>query len=477
LTKSSAAAAVNINASADAAFPQPSPFSVLSLPSGGFWAGGRLCSALLRVVARNRGSNLPGAVALKLDPDFLKHIKGVDPEKTVFITGTNGKSTANNMVVHAFQADGRSVCSNLEGANMKSGAATALLKNTSPGGRFKKEYLILEVDERSLASISEDLKPGHLCVTNVQKDQVQRNGDPDYIYRKIKSVISKTEGLKLYVNNEEPRGKSLGEGVHAVSFGVAQNAHGFDPDPVWEVTMPCPLCREALSFAWYNLAGVGGFRCPACGFASGGPADYSISEVDYESGSFRAEGEVYRLSYPAEFFLYDYALCLCLCLEFGIKADVLRKAFDTFENIGGRTETFTYAGKEIKYMRIKQENPETLQSALDTIAIDKSKKIFVLGPAVVDDMVPHYSNTFYTFDCCFDTLIKSGVERVICFGDTIATDTANRLRYAGVPDGDIDILNTDDDDKILDAIAACDTNNVYLITWIKKYEKLKERAG
>jgi len=440
-------------------------------------AGGKLCSALCRVIARNRGSNLPGAVALKLDKDFLKNIKGIDPEKTIFITGTNGKSTANNMVVHAFTTDGRSVCSNLEGANMKTGAATALLKNTTLRGRFKKDYLILEVDERSLQSITEDLKPGHLCVTNIQKDQVQRNGDPDYIYRKIKNVIAKADGLKLYVNNEDPRSKSLGEGGDTVSFGVAQNAHGFEPETAWEVTMPCPMCRDALSFAWYNLSGVGAFRCPACGFSSGGPADYVISEVDYANGTFRAEGSTYRLSYPAEFFLYDYALCLCLCLELGIEAKSLQKTFDTFENIGGRTETFAYAGKEIKYMRIKQENPETLQSALDTIAIDKSDKIFVLGPAVVDDMIPHYSNTFYIFDCDFDTLIKSGIERVVCFGDTIAIDTANRLRYAGIPDDDIEILNTDDDDKILSAIAACESDNVYLITWIKKYEKLKEHTA
>jgi len=444
-------------------------------------AGGKLCSALCRILAPKRGSNLPGAVALKIDPGFLKHVKSIDPARTVFITGTNGKSTANNMVVHTFRTIGRSVCSNLEGANMRPGIATALIKNTTAGGRFKKDYLILEIDERSLASITEDIKPGHLCVTNIQKDQVQRNGDPDYIYQKIKKVISTAENLTLYVNNEEPRGKSLGEYLNdscrAVSFGVAQNARGSEAEAGWEVTMPCPLCHDALSFIWYNLAGVGAFRCHACGFSSGGPADCAVTEVDYPGGMFTAEGEKYDLAYPAAFFLYNYALSVCVSTELGIGANELRKAFATFENIGGRMESFSYSGKNIRYMRIKQENPETLQSALDTIAVDKSEKIFVLGPAVVDDIVPHYSNTFYTFDCNFEPLVNSGIERCICFGDTIANDTANRLRYAGVPDDRIEILDTDDDERILDAIASCETNNVYLITWIKKYEKLKEKAG
>jgi len=444
-------------------------------------AAGKLCSALCKAVAPGRGSNLPGAVALKFDPGFLKHVRGAEPSRTIFITGTNGKSTANNMVAHAFKTAGLSVCSNLEGANMKPGVATTLLKNTTAGGHLKKDYLILEIDERSLGQISKELKPGHLCVTNIQKDQVQRNGDPDYIYRKIKAVVEETDELTLYVNNEEPRSKSLGEYLsesgRTVLFGVAQNARGFEAELDWEVTMPCPLCHEALSFKWYNLAGVGAFRCPACGFASGGPADYSVTEVDYSAETFTAEGHSYRLAYPAAFFLYNYALCLCIGTEFGITPDELRKAFDTFENIGGRMESFSYSGKNVKYMRIKQENPETLQSALDTIAVDKEPKVFVLGPAVVDDIVPHYSNTFYTFDCNFDTLIKSGVEHCICFGGTIARDTANRLRYAGVPDGSIEILDTDDDEKILEAIAASGPDNVYLITWIKKYEKLKEKAG
>jgi len=444
-------------------------------------ASGKICAAFCKAFAPKRGSNLPGAIALKFDPRFLRQIKNIDPAKTILITGTNGKSTANNMIVHAFNTAGRAVCSNLEGANMKPGVATALLKNTSAGGRFKKEYLILETDERSLASVAEDLKPGSICVTNIQKDQVQRNGDPDYIYQKIKNVIADAEGLTLYVNNEDPRSKSLAEYLtessRAVSFGVAQNARGFMAEREWEVTMPCPLCHDALAFKWYNLAGVGAFDCGSCGFSSGGPADHVISEVDYDGCTFRADGENYKLAYTAAFFLYNYALCVSVCKGFGIDADTLKRAFESFTNIGGRTEEFFFKGKRVRYMRIKQENPETLQSALDTISNDKDPKVVVLGPAVVDDMVPHYSNTFYTFDCNFDPLNGSGVERFICFGDTISWDMANRLLYAGVPEDRVEIIATDADEKIMSSIAECGSDNVYLITWIKKYEKLKVLAG
>jgi len=472
---------------------------------------GKLCAVFCKAFFPKRGSNLPGRFALRLDPLFLRRVKGIDPARTIFITGTNGKSTANNMVVHAFQAAGLSVCSNLEGANMKPGAASALIKHTTMSGRFTKQFLILEVDERSLSLISKDLKPGHLCVTNIQKDQVQRNGEPDYIYQKIKAVIGESDGLTLYLNNDEPRALSLGgfpgkngrdyglandagdgdwngngdgdgdgngsRKCQIRTFGVAPNARASETEAVWGVTMPCPICHDALVFTHFNLAGVGAFHCPACGFHPKAEPDLLVSGVDFENLTFNVSDRTYRLAYQAAFFLYNYALCACVCAEFGVGEAALEQAFATFTNISGRMETFSYAGKTIKYMRIKQENPETLQSALDTIAEDKTEKAFVLGPAIVDDIIPHYSNTFYTFDCNFEPFMRSGIERCICFGSAIGWDTANRLRYAGVPDERIEIVDTDDDEKILAAIAACETKNVYLITWIKKYEKLKAHSA
>ena len=443
-------------------------------------AAGRLCAAVCKAIAPSRGSNLPGAVALRLDPHFLRNFKGIDPAKTVFITGTNGKSTSNNMVVHALVSAGHSVCSNLEGANMQPGVATALIRDTTAGGRFKKEYLVFEIDERSLQIVAGNLKPGHLCITNIQKDQVQRNGDPDYIYQKFKAAISGLEGFTLYVNNDEPRAKSLAIGIpesgRALSYGVAKNARASKAEQDWGVTMPCPVCHDALVFTHCNIAGVGAFHCPLCGFRSAKKPDLLIDSISYEEQAFGADGESYRFAYPAAFFLYNYALSLCVLKGLGMEPGPLARAFETFRNIGGRMEDFTHAGKNIHYMRIKQENPETLQSALDTIAEDKGEKVLVIGPAVVDDIVPNYSNTFYAFDCNFGPFVKSGVERCICFGSTIVWDMANRLRYAGIPEGDIAIVDTDDDETILSAIASCESDNIYLITWIKKYEKLKGHA-
>ena len=58
-----------------------------------------------------------------------------------------GRARANH------HAAGRRVVCNLDGANMESGVATTLIKNTS-GGRLTGDVLLLETDERFLPIIT-----------------------------------------------------------------------------------------------------------------------------------------------------------------------------------------------------------------------------------------------------------------------------------------------------------------------------------
>ena len=44
----------------------------------------KLSVIAINIIAKGRGTNLPGQIALRIDPHFVKHIKGADPEKCVF---------------------------------------------------------------------------------------------------------------------------------------------------------------------------------------------------------------------------------------------------------------------------------------------------------------------------------------------------------------------------------------------------------
>lgn len=434
---------------------------------------GKAVSASCKILGRC-GSNKPGEIACKICPDFIKHFKNIDLEKVIFITGTNGKSTTNNMVVHTLRSAGKTVTSNLEGANLMGGVATSLLNDASFSGKINSEYVVFETDERYLQYIYEYLPAKHICVTNIQIDQVQRNGEPDYIYQKIRSVIKKD--THLYVNAQEPRAASLARySKNVTKYGMDANSRTYTKENFFDVTMPCPCCGNNIKFDFYNLDNIGKFQCQVCDFSSGEKADIQLSDVDFEEGTFSCEGRTYNVSNKESFFYYNYALCIALCRQFEISEDEIQKAFDSFKNISGRMESIKYGQKVIKYIRMKQENPETLQTALDYISSDKESKIFLFGLEEVKDIDPYYTNTFYSFAVGLERLEESNIERYICFSEAVSYDIANRLLYGGIDPTKITILPSNDKDAILAEIDKCSSDNVYLIAKLKTFEELDKK--
>ncbi len=433
----------------------------------------KLVAIAVNLIDRSRGSNYAGKIATRLMPDFVRHFKGLDYSKVIFITGTNGKSTTTNLVYHSLTAAGKRVASNLEGANMMGGVATTLIKNSTLGGKFNKEYLVLEIDERSLPAIRKVLPAGHMGITNLQKDQVQRNGDPDFILRKFRSAIGKD--MTLYLNNEEPRSKALEDYAgKSIYFGAAANEKTYESHDFYDVTMPCPKCGHPIAYSRYHLASIGTFACTHCGHHSEAKPDVLAEDIDFAGKTFRCGGLAWSYPYANPFYIYNYAMDIAICRNLGLSDETIRDGIACFVNPAHRREVLTYRGKHIHYLRMKQENPETLQSALDTIAEDKSEKAVFMGMYEVKDFLPYYSNSFYFFDCNFTPIAKTPVERYVVFSTTVCYDTANRIRYAGAPEERITVLDTEDIPTILAELDKTKTNNIYFLTGMKPYKELKK---
>lgn len=433
----------------------------------------KLVAFAVNIIDKTRGSNYSGMIATKLMPDFVAHFKGIDYNKVIFITGTNGKSTTTNLVGHTLTYAGKTIASNIEGANMMGGVATTLIKNSTMGGKFNKEYLVLEIDERSLPGIRAVLPGVHMGITNLQKDQVQRNGDPDFILRKFRGAIGRD--MTLYLNNEEPRSKSLEDCAgHSFYFGAAENSKTYQNDEFYHVTLPCPKCGHPIRYLSYNLASIGTFECSRCSHKSEAKPDVLAENIDYEGNSFEFAGRTWTYPYGNPFYVYNYAMDIALCRNLGLDDDTICSAIACFVNPAHRREKLTYHGKHIKYLRMKQENPETLQSALDTIAEDTSRKAIFMGMHVVKDFLPYYSNSFYFFDCDFTPIANTPVERYVVFSSTVSYDTANRMRYAGAPEDKITVLDTSDIPTVLAELDKIKTDNIYFLTNMKPYKDFKE---
>lgn len=433
----------------------------------------KIINVIINIVDKSRGSNFSGEKAMKIDPQMVAHFKGIDYTKVLFITGTNGKSTTTNLVHHIFKSNGKKVIANLEGANLIYGVATALSKASTLTGRIKADYIIFETDERYLPLIHKQLPAENIMITNLQKDQVQRNGDPDFIYGKLFDAIG--GNVRLFLNNEEPRTKSFDENSDKiVTYGVERHKESFTKDASYP-TMACPKCRHKIVFDYYNNDGVGKFHCVNCDHKSDDTADYTVTDVDFENRSFKLQDIDFNMPYDTPYMCYNYAGALAVAKELGgIEPQAAAKAFGEFKNVGGRFEILKYKGKTIKYMRIKQENPETLQTCINVMAADQEKKMVCLGLCPLIDMIPHYANSFYAFDCQLDKLVQSNVEKYFCFSDRVCYDTANRLIYEGVDKSKISIADTEEVDTIFKEIESVETDNIYLITWIHTFYYMKK---
>lgn len=435
---------------------------------------GKFVNFLINIIDKERGSNLSGEKALKLDPQMVSHFKGIDYSKVLFITGTNGKSTTNNLVNHILKTNGKTVVSNLEGANMLPGIATALLRASSLFGKVQADFFVFETDERFLPKIYAQLPAENILITNLQKDQTQRNGDPDFIYRKLAPIMKKD--IRLFVNNEEPRSRSFGiNRKNVVTYGVQKHEEAFTKRSDFP-TMACPICRHKIDFKYYNNDGVGAFACTFCENKSNDKTDYVVTDADFDMRTFKMGELNFSMPYNVPYMLYNYAAAVAVAKEFaGIELEKTVEAFSTFKNIGGRYEVLNYKDKTIKYMRFKQENPETLQTCINIMAADKTPKMVCIGIGTICDYVPYFTEIFYTYDCDFSTLEPSNVERYFSFSEAACYDMTQRLLYAGVPAEKITTSETEDIEQIFAEIEKAQTDNIYLITKLHTFEDMKKK--
>ncbi|MCL1912437.1 MAG: MurT ligase domain-containing protein [Eubacteriaceae bacterium] len=433
----------------------------------------------IRLIDKNRGTDFPGRIALKLYPDFAKQIPGINYDKVIVVTGSNGKTTTTNLLYHVLKVNGKQVASNLKGSNMLNGVLSVYIKDTKLNGAPRSEYYIWEVDERSLPTIYNNLPFTRCIVTNVMQDQVHRNGEPDLIYSIFSGVFNKS--MKLYLNNHEPRSKSFEElAGEVVYFGASQTSESYFKDGLLDVSMPCPICRHKIDFSFLNLNNVGDFKCSNCSFSSSVDS-VQTERANFEEKEFYINDTRFPMPYDAPVMLYNYSAASAVCLDLGLCLQAVSSGLSTFVNASGRMEEINYKGKKIKYIRMKQENPETLQGALDAIASDPSPKLFVIGLCTLDErrpkFTPHYANTYYAYDCDFKRLLASNVEKSICFSEFVCYDIANRLYYDGAKKDDVVVVNSDSASRILEEIDKYESETVYFITLMKLMEGIKKHLA
>lgn len=408
-----------------------------------------LWAAKLSIIAlkitRHNGTNFPGVVALKICPNFLKHI--AKPEKIIAITGTNGKTTVSNLAIDMFKADGKIVLNNNLGSNVNSGISTTFITGVDIFNKCKYHTGLIETDERSAPLVFPYMKPEILIINNLTRDSIMRNGHPEYIGRILTEEIPAE--TKLLLNGDDLIASNIAPANERKYFGIEE----MDTDVKECINLIndmqiCPKCNGILKYDYLRYHHIGKAHCPECGFKSP-ECDYSARNVDLNNMTIEIEdGEgtcKYRLLNDSVFNIYNVVAVVSLFRELGYSQERIAELLQKIEIVKSRFSEKQVGSYTIVRQMSKDKNALGASRAFDYVSGRPGDKELILMMNCLGDTKHWSENICWLYDADFEFLNKENIKNIVVTGPR-AKDYYLRLKIAGVADDRITFV-----EKELDA--------------------------
>ena len=408
-----------------------------------------------------KGSSFPGKFVLKLFPGVLARLHL--PDIVIAVTGSNGKTTVSELIVRIFEARGFRVGWNREGSNQTEGVATLLLRIASFGGTVKRDAVVMECDERYAKMIFQQVKPAILVVTNLCRDQLTRNGHPEFIEDCIRAaIIAAGDGVSLVLNADDPYvaalavSQEVSDGEVTVSMVAKKNrppvlattltmTKPYNPDVFWfgfgggdgfgggaggdggaggfeafggrsgmyDDGAFCPVCKARMIYS-YRVAGhYGDYKCSGCGLSRVKP---DVEVVMQDTGRFIFNGNMeLNAVHPSITNAYNFCAAVVAAGVAGVEPGDSVNALDGYDLTGGRVLPLDVCGRGGLLLLSKHENSFAYDCSLNWV-VDRKKPCTVI--VLVDAVSRKYytSETSWLWDIDFDLLADECVKNVVLAG-------------------------------------------------------------
>jgi len=416
-----------------------------------------------------RGSSLPGQYALKVCPDVLGRI--ALPPLVIAVTGSNGKTSTVELTAAILRAAGKSVVYNAEGSNQIEGVATLLLSHCTLGGRVRGDVLLLESDERYAHLTFRYFHPTHFVITNLYRDQLTRNGHPEWVYDALLPAIHPE--TELVLNADDPLVSCFARGHERVKwFGVERCATDTDtPQGVYDDGARCPVCKGKMVYSCYHYHHIGSYRCENCGHQRQTP-DFAVTALDLEGGKLTLDGgTTVSLAFRSIYQVYNLLAAWSVCALAGVERGVMAEVIDDYVWKGGRMVHFTLGGWRGTLLISKHENSVAYDTNLAYIRQAGRCTVLVLVDAISRKYFT--GETSWLWDIDFDQLACETVERVVLCGKYV-NDLALRFDYTALPPEKLSCYGTAAEAAA--ALKAEGGGKLYAVTCFSDRDKLLEQV-
>ncbi len=397
----------------------------------GLWVG-KLSIPALKITKHN-GTDYPGTIANKICPEFLKYT--ANAKKTLIVTGTNGKTTVNNMLIDILEDNGKRVFSNRLGSNITTGISTVYIKGSTFFGRMKKcDLAVLEVDERSAPRIYPYLQPDYVVVTNLSRDSILRNAHPQYIADILTN--SMPAHTKLILNAEDLISGNIAKENARTYFGIDRLPEDVNTkEDLLNDMRICPRCAGRLTYNYIRYNHIGNATCKDCGFTSP-KADISVVALDKENKTMTVrEGEntyTYPLITDMIINIYNLVTVIAACRELGLSHEEISRSMAKTKIPASRHSVDECAGVKIITQMAKEKNASATTRAIEYVAEMEGKRELLLMMNCLNDTKHWSENPCWIYDTDFEMLNKNDIKKIVCAGAR-NKDYRLRLLLAGVP--------------------------------------------
>lgn len=386
-------------------------------------AAGYACKKMGR-----QGVTWAGKIALKIYPPILKELAG-EVRKGIFtVCGTNGKTTTNNMLCAALEAEGQKVICNHTGSNMLNGVVAAFVLAAGLNGHIDADYACIEADEASTKYIFPEIHPDYMVLTNLFRDQLDRYGEIDITMDILESMIRTLPQMRLIVNGDDALSAYLAmdTGNPCTFYGISRQVMKNETNEIREGRF-CKKCGARLEYSFYHYSQLGDYLCPKCGFKRPDP-DFDAYDVQVgDRLAFRVEDRLLSANYKGFYNVYNILAAYAGVRTAGFSGEHFNDMLRKFNPENGRMEQFRIQGAGVTLNLAK--NPAGFNQNISAVMQDKSPKDVIIA---INDNAQDGIDISWLWDVDFD-LFRDESIRSITVSGIRCQDMRLRLKYVDIP--------------------------------------------